>query len=292
MSAGPDVAGGTADFVASAVRACLAGELGVDPENPVESREVRVAGLGTTAPGAVKSAMLADALRRYRLELVSASARPAVADVLERSDGDLGLVLSPFKPLVGAALGRLTPSARATGIVDTLLRTPEGVLGLNTNSWALAAALGAVLPGLESPSILVLGAGGTTRSALLGLTRRWPSARITVSARRPEAISALEQQFTVIGVAPDDTPGVGADVVINSTTWGETAESEETGFGFPAGRLLRPGTILFDLNNRRSALQELALAGGCAVLSGTLMQRITHAARAAAVRWVLEREVR
>ncbi len=160
------------------------------------------------------------------------------------------------------------------------------MLGVNTNSWALAGAVCALLPGVAAPRVLILGAGGTTRSALLGLGRARPDAQLFVSARRAEAVTELTARFAVTGVKPADTPEIAATVIVNSTTWGETAESEASPFGFPLERLLRPGGVLLDLNNRRSRLQEAALAAGCAVMSGTLMQRITHACRAASARWV------
>jgi shikimate dehydrogenase len=271
-----------------AVAECLRGELDVDVRRPTGLLPVRLTGLGTTATTALGSGLLGAALAMRRLEIASAVAATGVDDVVGPADWDLGLVLSPFKAEVGARLDRLSPSARDTGIVDTLLRTADGVLGVNTNSWALPAALAALLPGVTAPRILILGAGGTTRSALLGITRRWPAAEVFVSARRPGAVEQLRERFAVTAVAPAGSAEVRATVVINSTTWGETAGSESDAFGFPAAELLRPGGILFDLNNRRSALQEQALAAGCGVLSGTLMQRITHACRAAAVRSVLE----
>jgi shikimate dehydrogenase len=171
-----------------------------------------------------------------------------------------------------------------------LLRRRGEVYGLNTNVWALTAALRAIRPaGAEPDRVLLLGGGGTARSALAALARQWPMAEVFLSARRPEAAEELRQRFEVTSVAPEQTGELEPAVVINSTTWGETAESEAAGpFAFPAETLLRPGRVLFDLNNRRSALQEQALAAGCVVMSGTLMQRLTHACRAAAVRCVLD----
>jgi shikimate dehydrogenase len=282
-----------AQALRDAVRACLATELGSGaapwadlPDR--DPRTVALTGLGTTATKALGSGLLATALAQQHLTPGGVVAHAAVDAALDDPGWDLGLVLSPFKPLVGAALADLSPSAAATGIVDTLVRLPAGVRGLNTNAWALAAAFTALLPGVRASRVLLLGSGGTARSTLLALVRHWPDAELHVSARREESIAPLAERFPVTWVPAADTPGVGASLVINSTTWGETAESEAAPFLFPADRLLAPGTVLFDLNNRRSALQEQALAAGCTVMSGTLMQRVTHACRAAAVRCVLD----
>ena len=281
----------------AAVRDCLTNELGPSTGGWAETgdglpRPIKLTGLGTTAAGALGSALLAGALAGQQLEPSAAIARTAVADVLADPDWDLGLVLSPFKVEVGAQIDDLTASAARTGIVDTLLRHNGRVLGLNTNSWALAAALDALRPGVDQPRVLLLGAGGTARSAVLAITRRWSTAEVFVSARRPDSVAELSARFPVNYVAPSETPGLGATLIINSTTWGETPESEAVPFAFPAAELLRPATTLFDLNNRRSALQDQALAAGCVVMSGTLMQRVTHACRAAAARCVLDGGVR
>jgi shikimate dehydrogenase len=236
----------------------------------------------------LRSGLLASALSAQHLDVVSASAWSSIDDLLADPDWDLGLVLSPFKAEVGARIDQLSVSSERTGIVDTLIRQADAVVGLNTNSWALGAALSALVPGAYRPRILILGAGGTTRSALLAIARRWDDAEVFVSARRKESAAELLDRFAVTFVEPANTPDLGVALIINSTTWGETAESESTPFAFPATHLLRPGTVFFDLNNRRSALQDDALAAGCTVMSGTLMQRATHACRAAAARFVLD----
>ena len=95
-----------------------------------------------------------------------------------------------------------------------------------------------------------------------------------LQASSPPWSTALPSLASEIGdVAPD--------VVVNSTTWGETAESEQRPYAFPFADVLRPGRAFFDLNNRRSALAEQALDRACVVMSGTLMQVVTHTCRAA-----------
>ena len=283
----------SAPVLVEAVRDCLVNELspaaGAWADNPDRAlRPVQLVGLGTTAAGAVSSDLLAAALAAQHLRPSSAAVHTAVEDVLADPTWELGLVLSPFKVQVGAQLADLSPSAATTGIVDTLLRRDGRIVGLNTNSWALGAALTALVPATTPPRVLLLGSGATSRSALLAIRRRWSDAEVFISARHPQSAEELAAQFSLVLVDPADTPDLGASLIINSTTWGETAESETQPFAFPAAELLQPGTVLFDLNNRRSALQEQALAAGCSVMSGTLMQRVTHACRAASVRCVLD----
>jgi shikimate dehydrogenase len=71
------------------------------------------------------------------------------------------------------------------------------------------------------------------------------------------------------------------DLVVNTTTWGETEASEAEPLGLALVGVLAPGVRLFDLNNRVGALPVEALTAGCVVASGSIMQRVTNASRAA-----------
>jgi shikimate dehydrogenase len=294
------------DLVRRTVRQCVAAELpgrtpaappaslGEPPDGPA-GPGLRLAAIGTTASHAIGSGMLATALLAEGFTVASRAVFPAPADLLSAGGWQLALVLSPWKQAVGSAGGlALSPSAATTGVVDTVLASPgnpDGQVGVNTNSWAAAAALSALCPsGAErddDAGVLLLGAGASARSAALGIRRRWPRAQLTVSARDAAAAQELAAAFGGAAVSAADTPAVSPDVIVNATTWGETAESEERPFAFPFSKLLAPGRAFFDLNNRRSALQDEALASACVVMSGTLMQVITHASRAALAQAVL-----
>ena len=79
-------------------------------------------------------------------------------------------------------------------------------------------------------------------------------------------------------------PGSGPpDVVVNTTTWGETEASEAEPLGIDLDGVLQTGCAFFDLNNRVGTLAVQALQAGCAVISGTVMQKVTNASRAALV---------
>jgi shikimate dehydrogenase len=244
---------------------------------------IALAAIGTIAEDALGSAALGRAFAGEELGIASREVFDGPDGLLAAADWDLALVLSPWKRRVAAGLP-LSPSAAETGVVDTALAWPGGRIGINTNSWAVAAALAALIPPGSDVSILLLGAGASARSAALGIRRRWPGARLAVSARDADAAAELAGAFGAEPVTPKQAPDVGADVIINATTWGETASSQEIPFAFPFGQLLAPGRAFFDLNNRGSSLQDDALAGACVVMSGTLMQVITHGCRAALAR--------
>jgi shikimate dehydrogenase len=137
-----------------------------------------------------------------------------------------------------------------------------------------------VTGGLEPSRVLLLGSGASSRSVALAVSRRWPRCAVQVAARRPEAAAELLSSIGGV-VEAEGSLARPWPLVINTTTWGETEASEAEPFGVDLDGVFVPGGRLFDLNNRISALQHQALEAGCAVLSGTVMQRVTNASRAA-----------
>jgi shikimate dehydrogenase len=287
------------DIVGQAVRECLAAEVpGIAvttasdegtaaASSPAPDRgTAALAGIGTISAHALASPMLARALAAEGLGIATQQAFDGPASLLAADGWELALVLSPWKRSLTDAGLALSPSATATGVVDTALAVHGERIGINTNSWAAAAALAAIISPGSGVSVLLLGAGGSARSTAFGVRRRWPGARLAVCARDVDAAASLAATFGADTVPLDHAPEVQPDVIINATTWGETESSQNTPFAFPFSRLLAPGRVFFDLNNRRSALQEEALGNACIVMSGTLMQVITHACRAALARAV------
>ncbi|CAO5233228.1 hypothetical protein [Frankia sp. AgKG'84/4] len=275
-----------------------------------------IGAIGTTAAHAVGSPMLARAVADAGLAVASARHFADPAALMADPDWRLGVVLSPWKRTLAAELPALSPSARATGVVDTVLRTtvardasqhgtghvaggadePGAMLGVNTNSWAAQVVLELLAAGRAPAEIVLLGAGASARSVALGVRRAWPRTDLVISARAAPAARELAAVAGARAVLADELPALfdgrrrGPAIMVNSTTWGETAQSQAAPFAFPVEALLTPGGAFFDLNNRLSDLQAQALRAGCTVSSGTLMQRATHACRAALVRETLELE--
>ena len=244
-----------------------------------------IAGIGTTAAHALKGRLLHDALADQGVDLTGTRFFENPVELLKGSGWTLALVLSPWKQEVAAQVPTLTPSAAQTGVVDTIVRKPDGSVGVNTNSWAAQAAMETLMGGRTPASILVLGSGGSSNSVALACRRAWPAARLIGSARNAEALSVWAQRFGAeyasAAALADQLGSESPSLLVNTTTWGETDASEEAPFVFDFGRLTSPGNQFFDLNNRVSALQTSALQAGMNVMSGTFMQRATNACRAA-----------
>ncbi|MCW2937481.1 MAG: hypothetical protein JWN00_466 [Actinomycetia bacterium] len=277
-------AGGGAETIRRAVNRCQE-ESGLRaPEEGSLRPPAVIAGIGTTAAHALQGRLLLDALAREHVELGQAIPFGDPEAMIANTGWELALVLSPWKKVVAERMDTLTASATATGVVDTIVRDRGRSVGVNTNCWAAQAAMETVMGGRSPDSVLILGSGGSSNSVALAARRAWPHARLIGSARNSVALAEWAFRFGADGVAPADLGEFGAarpPLIINTTTWGETDASEAGEFAFPFEGLAAPGNSFFDLNNRTSSLQTAALQAGMNVMSGTFMQRVTNACRAA-----------
>ena len=290
MSAAPvSVLGPLEDRAATmrnAVARCVAEVHQLTPDGTAGSSTAAVvAGIGTTAPHALRGQLLREALTQAGIELSEALPFADPDALLADTRWDLALVLSPWKKDVGASLKRLTDSAARTGVVDTILRDGDTAIGVNTNSWAAQAAMETITGGRQPDTVLVLGSGGSANSVALGCRRAWPETTLVGSARNEVAAAEWAARFDAEALAPDEITsrftGSAPTLIVNTTTWGETEASESAPFAFPFADMAAPGHSYFDLNNRVSTLQTQALRAGMAVMSGTYMQRACNACRAA-----------
>ena len=243
---------------------------------PTAPRVVSLAAIGTIAPRALTSPLLRDRLAAASLSVAAARPFAGPEALLADLDWTLALVLSPFKQQVAGALGGLAPAAAATGVVDTIVRAGATAIGLNTNSYAAATALGQLLGEASPRRALIAGTGASARSVGFGLRRTYPDVEVGVVGRSAERAEAVVARLGFGQVV--EAPGAfGADLVINTTTVGESDDSARLDFDLAAA--FGPGVRYFDLNNRPSALQQAALAAGCVTASGVVMQILTNALR-------------
>ena len=143
--------------------------------------------------------------------------------------GGRGLnVTVPFKLAAHALADTLTPRAAAAGAVNTLARQADGrVLGDNTDGAGLVRdivhTLGMSLTGAR---ILLLGAGGAARGALLPLIECRPAA-IVIRNRTATKADELATQFaapaaacavTLRGAGFDEHASERFDILINATS--------------------------------------------------------------------------
>ncbi len=180
-----------------------------------------------------------------------------------RSEGGRGLnVTVPFKLEAFAFAGSHTPRALAAGAVNTLAFGPDGVLGDNTDGVGLVRDLtqnlGCALAGRR---VLLLGAGGAARGAMLPLLDEHP-ASLTLANRSVDKADALVARFHAHAPAVAlDACGFAAlagrafDVVINATA----ASLANDAPPLPAG-IYAPHALAYDMMYRRGDTPYLAAA--------------------------------
>ena len=108
-------------------------------------------------------------------------------------------VTVPYKEEILRHLDKLSPSARAIGAVNTVVRKGKQWVGFNTDETGFIASLereGKFQP--RGKEILILGAGGSARAVAYGLARR-KAARIVIAnrtlARAKRIVSEYKKLF-------------------------------------------------------------------------------------------------
>jgi shikimate dehydrogenase len=178
-----------------------------------------------------------------------------------------GLSLTmPLKEVALVVADVVSPVAAALGAANTFVRQEHGWFADNTDAPGMVDALREA--GVRGATdVAILGAGGTARAALAAAATL--GARVTVYARRAEAIAQLRPVAEMLGVT---LAGAGfgtadqctfADVVISTVPAGVADRL--------AGEIRwRPGVILFDAiyHPWPTPMAAGAAAAGCPIVSG------------------------
>lgn len=99
-------------------------------------------------------------------------------------------VTLPHKEAVLPLLDEVDAPARAIGAVNTIARDGERLLGSNTDAPGLVRSLVEAGVSLDDSRVVVLGAGGAARAAVVGLADAGAS-QLVVAARRPAQAEEL-----------------------------------------------------------------------------------------------------
>jgi 3-dehydroquinate dehydratase/shikimate dehydrogenase len=126
-------------------------------------------------------------------------------------------VTHPFKEGIVPHLDRLDARARRAGAVNTVVKVWNRLEGSNTDADAAVAPLRRWLD-LRGARIGVLGAGGSARALLLGLSGH--RCRVTLFARRPDRALGLARTFGARARPWRAARGFRCDLLVNTTPVG------------------------------------------------------------------------
>ena len=129
------------------------------------------------------------ALRYERFEVAPGGLAEAIR--AEHAAGIDGYNLTvPHKVAILSLIDEVTPTALAIGAVNTVVRHDGRYLGDNTDALGLVRSLEEAGVELGAARVVVLGAGGAARAAVVGLAQAGAS-EIRVLSRKPEQSEAL-----------------------------------------------------------------------------------------------------
>jgi len=160
--------------------------------------------------------------------------------------------------------------AKSVGAVNTLIRRPDGKWwGTNTDAFAAADALEAVIGSLYGKNVLVMGAGGAAKAVAFGVKTR--GAMVFVVNRTIEHAVTLAATVSGNVIKYEELDGKpNFTAVVNTTPLGMYPDMHRT----PLEKDQIPeGSIVFDTvyNPKRTRLLQLAEEKGCKTLEGVTM---------------------
>ena len=157
-------------------------------------------------------------------------------------------VTIPHKEKIIPLLDELTPTARAIGAVNTIFLQKGKLIGENTDAAGFLTDLkqktGLPDPG-QSPSALILGAGGSARAIVYALnTDGW---QVTIAARRIDQAKEVARTFGNIEIMEFDERAlkkINPQLIVNTTPIGMAPDIDRS----PWPDLPIPqNTIVYDL---------------------------------------------
>ena len=197
-------------------------------------------------------------------------------DWAERLGYDAVTVTHPFKQRVLQHLDHVDPTESALGAVNTVLFTPAGRVGYNTDTSGFEAAFRAGMSDVSVCSVVQLGAGGAGTAVADALVRIG-TVRLTLididEARAAALAAALRQRHGAdvrsAPVSELQTYLAAADGVVHCTPRGM---HDHAGTPFDPA-LLRPDLWVSDIVYRplETQLLRAARAAGCRTLAGGRM---------------------
>jgi len=197
-----------------------------------------------------------------------------------RRQGGRGMnVTVPFKIEALNLSDRLTTRARLAQAVNTLSFDDNEIFGDNTDGVGLVRDIqGRLGFGLKGKRILILGAGGAARGAVLPLIEELP-ASVSIVNRTAAKAEALKHQFAefaeIAAGGFDELAGQSFDLIINATSAGLHGEH----LPLPAG-VFAPDALAYDMvyGNAETPFQQDARALGAARISDGLGMLVAQAA--------------
>ena len=175
-------------------------------------------------------------------------------------------VTMPYKQVIVPHLDNSDVPTQQCGACNTVVRGKDGRLfGFNTDVYGIVAAVEPRVA-LQGARVLVLGAGGAARAAVIGLKAK--GADVTIVNRTPATAAELAKQLGARTVKRSEVAKLSFDLIFNATPVGMGPEA-----GTPLEANELNTTWVFDsvYNPVETPLLKLAQSKGCGTISGVEM---------------------
>lgn len=192
-------------------------------------------------------------------------------------------VTLPHKTAAATLCAEVSERAALAGAVNTLVATPAGWHGDNTDGEGLLRDLERLGFAVAGQRVLVVGAGGAVRGILGSLLAALP-ATLVVSSRNPWKPEAISEEFRSQGTVTPRThlalKGDQYDLIINATSAGHSGVVPRL-----PDELLAPGGACYDLSYGAAFVpfERWAQAQRCGRISDGLGMLVEQAASAFAL---------
>ena len=168
------------------------------------------------------------ALADYEYELIELS-EEEIRPFFEKKDFEAINVTIPYKQTVIPYLDSVSEIARRIGAVNTIVNRDGALYGYNTDYYGLKALITRVGLDLKGKKVLVLGTGGTSKTARVVAADMGASRVLTVSRRKADGYIDYREAVTL---------HTDAEIIINTTPVGMYPDPEGEPIDIsPFGRL-------------------------------------------------------
>ena len=154
----------------------------------------------------------------YHAELAQDSDLVKLINSLRKGEIEGANVTVPFKNEIINFLDELSPEAKVTRSVNTLLKDQGKIIGHNTDIAGFELAIRHTKYDLSQKSVLILGAGGVVPSIVYALEKSKVS-KITIMNRTFEKAKILGERFKNIEIKKWGSQ-LNFDMIINATSLG------------------------------------------------------------------------
>ncbi len=177
-------------------------------------------------------------------------------------------VTIPHKETILPLINKRSIGVKISGVCNTVVRCSEGWCGYNTDLYALETIIKQHKAQISHGAV-VIGTGGTARSAIAAL-RRLEVYPIMITGRNQEKGAHLAKMFGVDYMNYNEIIGVNASLIIQTTPVGMIPNINDVP---PGIELLKRGRIVLDViyNPAETRFLKHAKAKGCITISGVEM---------------------